>query len=79
VINFKSQENEGIFTEVTYGKHFTYRPTEYRWATDRGLMHEIDVLDGVRYGNVKKTVAYVCIDEDEYGNAVMEKWNIKRI
>jgi hypothetical protein len=27
---------------------------------------------------VKKTVAYVCVDEDEFGLPVVEKWHIKR-
>ena len=26
----------------------------------------------------RKTVAYVCIDEDEYGNPVFEKWTITK-
>jgi hypothetical protein len=33
---------------------------------------------GYRYGIVKKTVAYVSVDEDEFGLPVIEKWNIKR-
>jgi len=31
-----------------------------------------------RYGKVLKTVAYIAIDEDEYGNPVVEKWDIKK-
>jgi hypothetical protein len=27
---------------------------------------------------VKKTVAYIVVDEDEFGLPVIEKWNIKR-
>ena len=30
-----------------------------------------------RYGTVKKTVAYVVIDEDDFGKPVIEKWKIK--
>jgi|TARA_R110000787_G_scaffold198055_1_gene309238 hypothetical protein len=30
-----------------------------------------------RYATVKKTVAYILVDEDEYGEPVVEKWAIK--
>jgi len=33
---------------------------------------------GYRYADVKKTVAYIAVDEDEYGKPVMEKWHIKK-
>ena len=33
---------------------------------------------GYRYGTVKKTVAYLAVDEDEYGEPVVEKWHIKQ-
>ena len=32
---------------------------------------------GYRYAIVKKTVAYIVVDENDYGEAVVEKWNIK--
>lgn len=31
---------------------------------------------GWRYANVKKTVAYIVVDEDDWGQPVIEKWNI---
>ena len=72
-------ENIGEFTEVDYGRYFTYRRTSNPWALQQGLSHEIDMIDGgVRFGNVKKTVAYIATDEDESGNAVLEKWSIKK-
>jgi len=33
---------------------------------------------GFRYANVKKTVAYIVVDEDDEGNPVIDKWNIKQ-
>lgn len=33
---------------------------------------------GYRYGTVKKTVAYIVADEDEYGLPVIEKWYLKK-
>jgi len=32
---------------------------------------------GWRYANVKKTVAYIVVDEDDHGQPVIEKWSIK--
>lgn len=71
-------ENIGEFTEVDYGKNFTYRNTSNLWALQQGLQHEVDVGDSVRFANVKRTVAYIAIDEDAKGNAVLEKWQIKK-
>jgi len=33
---------------------------------------------GFRYGKVLKTRCYICIDEDEYGNPLPEKWYFKQ-
>jgi len=33
---------------------------------------------GWRYAKVLKTVAYIVTDENEYGDPVVEKWEIKR-
>lgn len=70
--------NEGEFQECDFGKHFTYRKTDNLWAIEQGFMHEVDVLDGVRFARVLKTVAYVCVDEDEHGKPVFELWKIKK-
>jgi uncharacterized protein YggL (DUF469 family) len=69
--------NIGEFQEVGYNQYFTYRKTDAEYAVKHGLTHEIDVLDGIRYATVKKTVVYVATDEDEDGKPVIEKWNIK--
>ena len=51
------------------------------WAKERGATHSVCVNDVVfsplRGAIVKKTVAYVMIDEDDHGNAVWEKWPLK--
>lgn len=56
---------------------------EYRANTRTDLSdmpHEIAMSDGsFRFAKVLKTVAYVVVDEDEYGNAVVEKWDVKAI
>jgi hypothetical protein len=70
--------NTGEFQEVEFGKYFTYRKTDNPWAIQQGFIHEIDVLDGVRFARVLKTVAYVCTDEDAEGKAVFQIWKIKK-
>ena len=67
----------GQFREKDHGHYF-----EYKAAPDPIFGHEFPYLiyvsdDGsVRYGDVKKTVAYIVVDEDENG-PVVEKWFIK--
>ena len=71
------QTNEGEFQEKTKGNYFTYAKTEDPWAIANGCTHEIDVLDGVRFARVLKTVVHICLDEDEYGKALFWVWKIK--
>lgn len=87
MMNF-AQDNIGAFQEKDYGKWFTYRETWDEWARSNGFMHEIDVMDalakqecynmGIRYGNVKKTVVYIVVDEAADGSPVIEQWHIKK-
>jgi hypothetical protein len=71
-------ENCGAIQEKEYGKWFTYHKTNNPWALSHGFEFEIDVLDGVRFCNIKKTVAYVSVDEDAEGNPVVKKWQLKK-
>ena len=73
----------GCFDEKEYGNPFEYSTNDQTHAWCKDWPHKIWVGDvvhaqGYRYGLVKKTVAYVCTDEDEFGQPVVEKWNIKR-
>jgi hypothetical protein len=38
--------------------------------------HKLWTLDGFRHARILKTVAYIIVDEDEYGLPVIEKWDI---
>lgn len=69
----------GSFEEVTIGKYFQFSEnTEKHWVSPEDFPHLIHLNDGsVRYALVKKTVAYVVVDEDPYGLPVLEKWFIK--
>ena len=80
----------GMFTEKECGNYFEYsmandfvlhpdlktgRNTEYPhkvWVTTP-WKHDC----GYRRALVKKTVAYVVVDEADDGSAVIERWNIK--
>lgn len=68
----------GQFEEREHGCYFEYRASA---GNSAGMPHEIFVgpHDDYRYGRVLKTVAYVVVDEDEYGAPVIEKWDIKTI
>lgn len=76
----------GCFTEKQFGKRFTYKMNnefhlhpDLKTGRNTEYPHLIDVgpnADQVRMALVKKTVAYVVVDETENG-FVIEKWQIK--
>jgi hypothetical protein len=67
----------GSFVEKEFGNSFEYSLNDEKFSFCEDFIHKIWVGDGYRYGTVKKTVAVVCVDEDEYGLPVVEKWYIK--
>lgn len=72
-------ENIGEFTEGDFDNCFTYRATKDEWALKHGLTCEVDVMHGFcRFAIIKKTVAYICVDQDAEGKPVLEKWFIKK-
>ena len=49
------------------------------WAERHGIPHTLWLCnDECRPAIIKKTVAYIAKDEDEYGNPIFEKWAIKK-
>jgi hypothetical protein len=76
----------GSFYEKDCGNFFEFSHNQYLsevWAYR--FPHKIwvttpaDGIDcGYRYGIVKKTVAYLAVDEDEFGEPVMQKWQINQ-
>ena len=85
---FQSSYNDnkaiGGFKIPEFGTYFEYRlsngtaPRQGDWGIKNGFLHEIAVCDGsIRFANVKKTVAYVAVNENDEGNPVVEKWKIK--
>ena len=74
---YKYQENNsGAFQEKDYGNWFTYEKQLNSWA---GTNFAIHMQDGsVRYANIMKTRAMICVDEDANGDPVFEKWIFKK-
>tara|TARA_R100000951_G_scaffold102070_1_gene93997 strand:- start:606 stop:899 length:294 start_codon:yes stop_codon:yes gene_type:complete len=76
----------GSFVEKLVGKDHEYSANtdlESGWSATwdqfaKEFPHKLWTLDGFRYARILKTVAYIVVDEDEYGNPVVQKWNIKR-
>lgn len=76
----------GRFIEAEVGNYFEYSVNDCgSFDGDRAVYpHIVWVggesvcgMRGYRYANVKKTVAYIVVDEDDNG-LVVEKWDIKR-
>ena len=74
----------GTFKSKSHGTSFDYENNtpDDSWLPVVDYPHRVWVSSffedsGWRYANVKKTVAYIVLDEDEYGQPVIEKWSIK--
>lgn len=73
----------GEFQEVDYGKYFSYRKVQEGEFPQSWIEQGFDkvitfVDDNIRLAKVLKTVVYIVTDEDEEGNPVVDKWNIKK-
>ena len=77
-----TQDPIGCFTEKEVGNYFEYSLNDDSMVLCEDFPHKIWVGDQIgspyRYGLVKKTVAYICTDEDEFGLPVVEKWQLKK-
>ena len=73
----------GVFVERDTGNYF-----EFSYNDEQGEAPEwphrvwvggggVAGMTGWRYARVMKTVAYIVVDENDYGEAVVEKWYIK--
>lgn len=71
----------GNFVEKEFGKTFEYAmATAFPQDCFRDYPHKVFVGPNgteTRFALVKKTVAYVVIDEDENGGLKVQKWDIK--
>jgi hypothetical protein len=78
----------GAFQERDTGNWFEFSVNDepYSNPLSEDFPHKIWVggggvagMTGWRYGLVRKTVAVVVVDEDEYGLPVTEKWQLKKM
>ncbi len=73
------KDDAGEFYVPDTKRWFTFQPnSDDAWGIKHELIHKIDVLDGYRCGVVRKGVAYVAVDQDEYGNPVLQRWQITK-
>lgn len=73
------QQDAGEFYLPDTKRWFTFQPnTDDVWGLRHELIHKIDVGDGYRCGIVRKGVAYIAVDENEYGAPVLERWTITK-
>jgi len=71
----------GCFREADRGHWFefavrpekTFAPSDF--APD--CPHIIFLNESYRFAKVLKTVAWICVDEDETGQPIMEKWQLR--
>ena len=74
----------GCFVERDTGNSFEYSINDEPIAGfSEDFPHKVWVGglvndQGYRYGIVKKTVAYIAVDEDEFGLPIVEKWDLKK-
>ena len=75
----------GVFVERDTGNYFEYSANDEPMNSGEDFPHKVWVggegvcgMTGWRYAHVKKTVAVVVVDEDEYGLPVTEKWQLKK-
>ena len=75
----------GVFVEKDTGNYFEYSNNNEPMNVMEDFPHKVWVggkgvcgMSGFRYANVKKTVAYIAVDEDEFGLPVIEKWYLKQ-
>jgi hypothetical protein len=67
----------GQFRESEFGKHFDFFATP---ENAYGMPHMVDTgNEEFRFARVLKTVAHIVTSEDDEGNAIIERWNIRQV
>lgn len=72
-------DNIGYFVENDFKHEFTYKKTTNEWALKYGFEYET-CCGGTesRFCNVKKTRAYIVVDEGVDGKPVVETWVLSK-
>jgi hypothetical protein len=66
----------GRFTEQDTGNVFEFSANDQPFF--EGFNDKVWVLDGFRHAKVLKTRAHIVVDEDEFGNPVVETWHFRQ-
>ena len=80
-----TQKPIGRFVEKDTGNYFEYSLNDEPMNFGEEFPHKVWVggggvagMTGWRYAHVRKTVAVIVVDEDEFGLPVTEKWHLKK-
>ena len=72
----------GEFVEKEFGNYFHYSENTHCFLDFHKDFPHLVWVGGLdqqyRYAIVKKTVAYIAVDEDDCGNPIVEKWDLKK-
>lgn len=73
----------GCFLEKDYGKPFEYGIRVHDFSNGFASLSDFPHIVFIgnrsfRYAKVKKTIAYIVVDQDDNGKPVVEKWDIKK-
>lgn len=71
----KERKNDFYYADRAERPDLDHAP---EWATEYKQVVCVGNNEA-RFATVKKTVAYIVIDEDANGEPVVEKWNIKQL
>jgi hypothetical protein len=81
-----TQKPIGVFVEKDTGNYFEYSVNDEPYSNPlaEDFPHKVWVggggvagMTGWRFAHVRKTVATIVVDEDEYGLPVTEKWYLR--
>lgn len=67
----------GMFTEIDVDGVHTYAENTGFMTGSWDFPHILHTFDGIRYARIEDEVAFIAVDEDEYGMPVVETWKIK--
>lgn len=71
----------GEFIIQNSKKNFVFKLADGEsWGATFGFPYQIsDGYGNLQYAKIFKTVAYVVVGQDEYGESIIETWNIEMV
>ena len=68
----------GTFTEQDVVGVHTYAANGEEMTGAWDFPHVLHTADGIRYAKIEDKIAYIAVDEDEYGQPIIETWKIEK-